>query len=125
MEGLAEGKCASLNGSSSLDMVELQPLLAEISRTLNAPEKIPEAFHLPGLSQHPELPKPYFPGECGEPEPCPGRGPGASRSSFGSETGGEAGQGGGRGWQGPLGVSSPFSFMYFNCMLQLVLLILC
>lgn len=76
VEGLAEGKCASLNGSSSLDMVELQPLLAEISRTLNAPEKIPEAFHLPGLSQHPELPKPYFPGECGEPEPCPGRGPG-------------------------------------------------
>ncbi|XP_069436955.1 tastin isoform X4 [Ovis canadensis] len=76
VEGLAEGKCASLSGSSCLDMVELQPLLAEISRTLNAPEKIPEAFHLPGLSQHPELPKPYFPGECGEPEPCPGRGPG-------------------------------------------------
>ncbi|XP_040092943.1 tastin-like isoform X2 [Oryx dammah] len=75
VEGLAEGKCASLNGSSSLDMVELQPLLAEISRTLNAPEKIPEAFHLPGLLQHPELPKPYFPEECGEPEPCPGAEP--------------------------------------------------
>lgn len=83
MEELAEGKCASLNGSSSLDMVELQPLLAEISRTLNAPEKIPEAFHLPGLSQHPELPKPYFPGECGSEEPCPGRGPGmAALPSF-------------------------------------------
>nr|XP_020769434.1 tastin isoform X2 [Odocoileus virginianus texanus] len=75
VEGLAEGKCAPLNGSSSLDMVELQPLLAEISRTLNAPEKVPEAFHLPGLLQHPELPKPYFPEECGEPEPCPGAEP--------------------------------------------------
>ncbi|OWK16647.1 TROAP, partial [Cervus elaphus hippelaphus] len=75
VEGLAEGKCAPLNGSSSLDMVELQPLLAEISRTLNAPEKVPEAFHLPGLLQHPELPKPYFPEECGEPEPCPGAKP--------------------------------------------------
>lgn len=56
-------------------MVELQPPLAEISRTLNAPEKIPEAFHLSGLLQHPELPKPYFPEECGEPEPCPGAEP--------------------------------------------------
>lgn len=75
VEGLAEGKCTPLNGSSSLDMVELQPLLAEISRTLNAPEKVPEAFHLPELLQHPELPKPYFPEECGEPEPCPGAEP--------------------------------------------------
>lgn len=71
VEGLAEGKCAPLNESSSLDMVELQPLLAEISRTLNAPEKIPGAFHLSGLLQHPELPKPYFPEECGKPDPCP------------------------------------------------------
>ncbi|KAB0357339.1 hypothetical protein FD754_001495 [Muntiacus muntjak] len=75
VEGLAEGKCTPLNGSSYLDMVELQPLLAEISRTLNAPEKVPEAFHLPELLQHPELPKPYFPEECGEPEPCPGAEP--------------------------------------------------
>ena len=56
-------------------MVELQPLLAESSRTLNAPEKVPEAFHLPGLLQHPELPKPYFPEEWGGPEPCPGAEP--------------------------------------------------
>nr|XP_058936587.1 tastin isoform X1 [Kogia breviceps] len=75
VEGLAEGKCAPLNGSSSLDMVELQPLLAEISRTLNAPENKSGAFHLPEMLQHSGLPKPYLPEGCGEPEPCPGAEP--------------------------------------------------
>ncbi|TKC38875.1 hypothetical protein EI555_004681 [Monodon monoceros] len=75
VEGLAEGKCAPLNGGSSLDMVELQPLLAEISRTLNAPENKSGAFHLPGMLQHSGLPKPYLPEGCGEPEPCPGAEP--------------------------------------------------
>ncbi|XP_072828955.1 tastin isoform X3 [Vicugna pacos] len=75
VEGLAEGKCASLSGGSSLDMVELQPLLAEISRTLNAPEHNPGSIHLPGLLQHSGQPEPHLPEECGEPEPCPGAEP--------------------------------------------------
>ncbi|XP_057558501.1 tastin [Hippopotamus amphibius kiboko] len=75
VEGLAEGKCAPLNGGSSLDMVELQPQLAEISRNLNAPEKTSGAFHLPEPLEHPGPPKPYLPEECGEPEPCPGAEP--------------------------------------------------
>ena len=75
VEGLAEGKCAPLNGGSSLDMVELQPLLAEISRTLNVPENKSGAFHLSGMLQHSGLPKPYLPEGCGEPEPCPGAEP--------------------------------------------------
>ncbi|XP_060020943.1 tastin [Lagenorhynchus albirostris] len=75
VEGLADGKCAPLHGGSSLDVVELQPLLAEISRTLNAPENKSGAFHLPGMLQHSGLPKPYLPEGCGEPEPCPGAEP--------------------------------------------------
>ncbi|KAM9072804.1 tastin isoform 2-T2 [Megaptera novaeangliae] len=75
VEGLAEGKCAPLNGGSSLDMVELQPLLAEISRTLNVPENKSGAFHLSGMLQHSGLPKPYLPEGYGEPEPCPGAEP--------------------------------------------------
>lgn len=75
VEGLAEGKCASLSGGSSLDMVELQPLLAEISRTLNAPEHNPGSIHLPGLLQHSGQPEPHLPEECGELEPCPGAEP--------------------------------------------------
>lgn len=53
-------------------MVELQPLLAEMSRTLNAPEKNSGDLHPPGLLQNPGLPKPCLPEECGEPQPCPG-----------------------------------------------------
>ncbi|XP_049550863.1 tastin isoform X2 [Orcinus orca] len=75
VEGLADGKCAPLHGGFSLDVVELQPLLAEISRTLNAPENKSGAFHLPGMLQHSGLPKPYLPEGCGEPEPCPGAEP--------------------------------------------------
>ncbi|XP_016056728.1 PREDICTED: tastin isoform X2 [Miniopterus natalensis] len=74
VKGLAGSKCAPLNGGSSLDMVELQSLLAEIPRTLNAPEHNSGAFHLPELLQHSELPKPCFP-ECGEPQLCPGAEP--------------------------------------------------
>ncbi|XP_040344181.1 tastin isoform X2 [Herpailurus yagouaroundi] len=72
VEGLTGGKCVPLNGGSSLDMVELQPLLAEMSRTLNAPEKNSGDLHPPGLLQNPGLPKPCLPEECGEPQPCPG-----------------------------------------------------
>ncbi|KAF5928553.1 hypothetical protein HPG69_015159 [Diceros bicornis minor] len=75
VEGLAGGKVAPINGGSSLDMVELQPLLAEISRTLNAPEHNSGTFHLPGLSQHSGLPKPCLPEEGEEPQPCPGAEP--------------------------------------------------
>ncbi|XP_004429039.1 PREDICTED: tastin [Ceratotherium simum simum] len=75
VEGLAGGKVAPINGGSSLDMVELQPLLAEISRTVNAPEHNSGTFHLPGLSQHSGLPKPCLPEEGEEPQPCPGAEP--------------------------------------------------
>ncbi|XP_035563078.1 tastin isoform X3 [Canis lupus baileyi] len=71
VEGLAGDKCAPHNGGSSLDMVELQPLLAEVSRTLNAPEHNAGDLHLPGLSQHSGLPEPCLPEECEEPQPCP------------------------------------------------------
>lgn len=79
VEGLAESKCASLSGGSSLDMVELRSLLAEIPRTLNAPVQNSGAFRLPELLQHSGLPKPCFPEECGEPQLCPGAEPEAAR----------------------------------------------
>ncbi|XP_036886904.1 tastin isoform X2 [Sturnira hondurensis] len=75
VEGLAGSKRAPLNGGSSLDMVELQPLLAEIPRTLNAPQHDPGASHLPELVQHSGLPKPGPPEECGEARLCPGAEP--------------------------------------------------
>lgn len=87
VEGLAGGKCASLNGGSSLEMVELQPLLAEISRTRNAPEQNSGALHLPGLFQHPGLPEPYVPEECGEAQPCPGAKPEAAQPCLAAEPG--------------------------------------
>lgn len=79
VEGLAESKCAPLSGGSSLDMVELRSLLAEIPRTLNAPVQNSGAFRLPELLQHSGLPKPCFPEECGEPQLCPGAEPEAAR----------------------------------------------
>ncbi|XP_039097238.1 tastin isoform X2 [Hyaena hyaena] len=72
VEGLPEGTYVPLNGGSTLDMVELQPLLAEISSTPNAPKQNSGALHLPGVLQNPGLPKPCLPEECGEPHPCPG-----------------------------------------------------
>ncbi|XP_048221030.1 tastin [Perognathus longimembris pacificus] len=99
MEGLAMGKCVPLNGGSSLDMVELQPLLTEISKTLNAPEHNSGTPSLPGLSKHPGLPEPCLPEEYEEPQPfpgveaevaqfCPPPGPGPPESCcrFGPET---------------------------------------
>ncbi|PNJ25841.1 TROAP isoform 1 [Pongo abelii] len=76
VEGLVGGQCVPLNGGSSLDMVELQPLLTEISRTLNATEHNSGTSHLPGLLKHSGLPKPCLPEECGEPQPCPAAEPG-------------------------------------------------
>ncbi|XP_027981390.1 tastin isoform X3 [Eumetopias jubatus] len=72
VEGLAGGKCAPLNGGSSLEMVELQLLLAEISRTLNAPEQNSGALHLPELLQGSGLAEPCLPDKCEEAQPCPG-----------------------------------------------------
>ncbi|XP_059538749.1 tastin isoform X2 [Myotis daubentonii] len=79
VEGLAESKGAPLSGGSSLDMVELRSLLAEIPRTLNAPVQNSGAFRLPELLQHSGLPKPCFPEKCGEPQLCPGAEPEAAR----------------------------------------------
>uniref|UniRef100_A0A8C0XYQ8 Tastin n=1 Tax=Castor canadensis TaxID=51338 RepID=A0A8C0XYQ8_CASCN len=88
VEGLAVGKCTALNGGSSLDMVELQPLLAEISRTLNPPEQNSETSHLSGLSKHSGMPELCLPEECGEPLPYSGAEPGPQESccSTGPET---------------------------------------
>uniref|UniRef100_A0A2I3GP83 Trophinin associated protein n=1 Tax=Nomascus leucogenys TaxID=61853 RepID=A0A2I3GP83_NOMLE len=68
VEGLVGGQCVPLNGGSSLDMVELQPLLTELSRTLNATEHNSGTSHLPGLLNHSGLPKPCPPAEPGRPE---------------------------------------------------------
>ncbi|KAF6122330.1 trophinin associated protein [Phyllostomus discolor] len=80
VEGLAGSKHAPLNGGSSLDMVELQPLLAEIPRTLNAPQHNPGASHLPELLQHSGLPEPCPPEECGEAQLCPGAEPAVAQA---------------------------------------------
>ncbi|KAM4839536.1 tastin [Urocitellus parryii] len=71
IEGLAMGKYIPLNGSSSLDIAELQPLLDEISRTLNSPEHNSGTSHLPELSQHSGIPEPILSEECEEPQSCP------------------------------------------------------
>ncbi|XP_034500916.1 tastin isoform X3 [Ailuropoda melanoleuca] len=81
VEGLTGDKCAPLNGGSSLDMAELQPLLAEISGTPSAPEQNSGALHLPRLSQCSELPEPCLPAEGGEAQPCPPAEPGPPESS--------------------------------------------
>uniref|UniRef100_A0A480KNI5 Tastin isoform 1 n=1 Tax=Sus scrofa TaxID=9823 RepID=A0A480KNI5_PIG len=82
VEGLAGGQCAPLNGGSSLDMAELQPLLAEISRTLNAPESNNSgAFQPPGPLHPSAMPEPCLLEACGEePEPCPEAEPGPPES---------------------------------------------
>lgn len=80
VEGLAGSRCAPLNGGSSLDMVELQPVLAEVSRTLNASEHNSGIFHPPELLEHSGMPKPYLPEECGEAQPCPPAEPGPPES---------------------------------------------
>ncbi|KAM9230681.1 tastin [Dugong dugon] len=86
VEGLAGDKYAALKGDLSLDMVELHPLLAEISRTLNAPEHNSGTSHLPKLSQHSDLQKPCLPEECGEPQPCPPAEPGVPDSCYRRES---------------------------------------
>uniref|UniRef100_A0A2I2YVB8 Trophinin associated protein n=1 Tax=Gorilla gorilla gorilla TaxID=9595 RepID=A0A2I2YVB8_GORGO len=85
VEGLVGGQCVPLNGGSSLDMVELQPLLTEISRTLNATEHNSGTSHLPGLLKHSGLPKPCLSEECGEPQPCPPAEPGPPEAFCRSE----------------------------------------
>uniref|UniRef100_A0A8C9GMU9 Trophinin associated protein n=1 Tax=Piliocolobus tephrosceles TaxID=591936 RepID=A0A8C9GMU9_9PRIM len=85
IEGLVGGQCAPLNGGSSLDIVELQPLLTEISRTLNATEHNSGTSHLLGLLKRSGLPKPCLPEECGEPQPCPPVEPGPPEAVCRSE----------------------------------------
>ncbi|KAK2102209.1 hypothetical protein P7K49_019876 [Saguinus oedipus] len=85
VEGLVGAQCVPLNGSSSLDMVELQPLLTEISRTLNATEHNSGTSHLPGLLQHSGLLKPCLPEDCREPQPCPPAEPGPPEACCRSE----------------------------------------
>nr|XP_012616888.1 tastin isoform X3 [Microcebus murinus] len=80
VEGLAGGQCAPLNGDTPLDMVELQSLLTEISRTVNAPEHNSGTSHLPGLLQHPGQAKPCPPEERGGPQPCSPAQPGPTES---------------------------------------------
>lgn len=80
IEGLVVGKCAPLNGDSALEMTKLQPLLADISRTLNAPEHNPGTSLLskhtdvtePDLVEECEEPQPHCAEKHGEPQPCPG-----------------------------------------------------
>ncbi|KAK7801874.1 hypothetical protein U0070_013478 [Myodes glareolus] len=79
IEGLVVGKCAPLNGDSALEMTKLQPLLADISRTLNAPEHNPGTSLLskhtdvtePDLAEECEEPQPHCAEKHGEPQPCP------------------------------------------------------
>ncbi|ERE81186.1 tastin-like protein [Cricetulus griseus] len=63
IEGLAVDKCAPLNGGSALEMTKLQPLLADISKTLSAPEHN-SGTSLLGLSKHSGVTEPYLAEEC-------------------------------------------------------------
>ncbi|XP_036063519.1 tastin [Onychomys torridus] len=71
IEELAVGKGAPLNGGSALEMTELQPQLAEISRTLTAPEHN-SGTSLLRLSKHSGVTGSYLAEECEEPQACPG-----------------------------------------------------
>ncbi|XP_052604853.1 tastin isoform X2 [Peromyscus californicus insignis] len=71
IEELAVGRGAPLNGGSALEMTELQPQLAEISRTLTAPEHN-SGTSLPGLSKHSGVTGSYLAEEREEPQACPG-----------------------------------------------------
>ncbi|XP_005353991.1 LOW QUALITY PROTEIN: tastin [Microtus ochrogaster] len=71
IEGLGVDKCAPLNGGSALEMTKLQPLLADISRTPNAPAHNPGTSLL-GLSRHTGVAEPDLAEKHGEPQPCPG-----------------------------------------------------
>lgn len=68
VESLAMGSCAPLHGGAALDMTELQPPMAEISRTLNAPDHNSGASLL-GLSKHSGVTEPLLAEECEEPQP--------------------------------------------------------
>ncbi|XP_032150346.1 tastin isoform X5 [Sapajus apella] len=85
VEGLVGAQCVPLNGGSSLDMVNLQPLLTEISRTLNATEHNSGTSYLPGLLQHSGLLEPCLPEDCREPQPCPPAEPGPPEACCRSE----------------------------------------
>lgn len=71
VEGLAVDRCAPLNGGSALDMTELQPLMAEISRTLSAPGHN-SGTSLLGLSKPSGMTEPLLAEEHEELQACPG-----------------------------------------------------
>uniref|UniRef100_H0X0K4 Trophinin associated protein n=2 Tax=Otolemur garnettii TaxID=30611 RepID=H0X0K4_OTOGA len=86
VEGLAGGQGAPLNGGSPLDMVELQPLLTEISETLKDPEHNAGTSHVPGLLEHSgQQTKPCLPEQCEEPQACLSAEPGTPESYYRSE----------------------------------------
>ncbi|XP_058529370.1 tastin isoform X2 [Ochotona princeps] len=70
VEGLAWDKCASLNGAPSLDMAELQSLLAEMSRTVKAAEPDSGTACLHRLSQPAGLLESCLLDKGGEAQPC-------------------------------------------------------
>uniref|UniRef100_A0A8C8TDJ4 Trophinin associated protein n=1 Tax=Peromyscus maniculatus bairdii TaxID=230844 RepID=A0A8C8TDJ4_PERMB len=71
IEELAVGKGAPPNGGSALEMPELQPPLAEISRTLTAPEHS-SGTSLLGLSKPSGVTGSFLAEEREEPQACPG-----------------------------------------------------
>ncbi|XP_021490637.1 tastin isoform X3 [Meriones unguiculatus] len=71
VEGLAVDTCAPPNGGSALDMTELQPLMAEVARTLSAPGHN-SGTSLLGLSKPSCVTEPLLAEEHGEPKACPG-----------------------------------------------------
>uniref|UniRef100_A0A5F9DFA2 Trophinin associated protein n=2 Tax=Oryctolagus cuniculus TaxID=9986 RepID=A0A5F9DFA2_RABIT len=78
VEGLAGDKCVPLHGAPSLDMTELQPVLAEISRTVDVLEPAS------GTSRfHSELPQPCLPQGAQETRPCPATEPATPESCRG------------------------------------------
>ncbi|MEJ1271258.1 trophinin associated protein [Cricetulus griseus] len=85
IEGLAVDKCAPLNGGSALEMTKLQPLLADISKTLSAPEHN-SGTSLLGLSKHSGVTEPYLAEECEEPQPHLAEKHGEPQACTGKET---------------------------------------
>lgn len=74
VEELAIDGRAPLNGDSALDMTELQPLIAEISRTLNGASLL-GLSKLSGVTEPlsaEEEPQPFLAEKHGEPQACPG-----------------------------------------------------
>ncbi|XP_051016284.1 tastin [Acomys russatus] len=76
VEGLAADRRAPLNGASALELTELQPLMAEVSRTLSQASLLGLSKHSGGTEPLPaegcEEPQPLPAEKHGEPQACPG-----------------------------------------------------